>query len=512
MDQWRWDWAGFDDAQVRAPNLASMASKGTRFTHAFTPAPLCAPARGALGSGMEYDESPVPDNMIDYPVDGSYPTYYSLLQKAGYHVMMAGKDHLTMALGVGVNGSIHAKKLGFDDWERMPDKYEAFEYGYPYDQFTESLSEYSGKLYNATSDCYGSMGDGNCCDSIDGLEGGAFCPRPQPAGPAAIVYPDDWTEAAAETVFDRRPEGKPWFMQVGFPGPHPPFILTEEMNASVAGRTYPGPQGSADAFGDEFYQVMRRQYAAEIENIDSLIGKLMKKLEASGELDNTVIAVAADHGEMLGDYNRYAKTQPWDGSSRVPLIFKGPGIRSGVVLTQPVATLDLVGTFLDVAGAKKDANMTTQSMWSLLSSAKDATGEYSRNFISSGLGGETFVGELHNEAPSLREGTGKGKGQGKGKGNVNWRMVVKQMNSTSILKLVCCPKGCNGINGNSTLFPKSTSAQLGLFEVSGNSLEVDLLSRGVGHDEASELVSHLPSAYRSACGGLVDVDAVEVVV
>lgn len=287
-------------------------------------------------------------------------------------------------------------------------------------------------------------------------------------------------------------------MQVGFPGPHPPFILTEAMNASVAGRTYPGPQGSADSFGDEFYQVMRRQYAAEIENIDSLVGKLVEKLKAAGELDNTVIAIAADHGEMLGDYNKYAKSMPWDGSSRVPLIFHGPGIKAGVVESQPVTTLDIVGTFLEVAGAKVATNMTTQSMWPLLTSAVGQQ-KYSRDFISSGLGSETFVGEIENEAaPASAQ---------QRPGSMNWRMVVKQMNASSTLKLVCCPTGCSNINGNTTLFPSlSTSGsgpQVGLFEVSGTRLEVDLLSRGVGHEEASELINHLPSSAKASCVGVI---------
>merc|ERR1719188_101451 len=236
------------------------------------------------------------------------------------------------------------------------------------------------------------MGQGDCCDKIQGLESGAFCPRPQPAGDADVVYPDDWTEASAERLLDRKPSGKSWFMQVGFPGPHPPFVLTEAMNKSVEGRMYPLPQGSSVPLGDEFYMTMRRQYAAEIENIDSLIGKLIKKLEGLGELDNTVIAVSSDHGEMLGDYNKYGKGLPLDRSSRVPMLWMGPGVQAGVVSSQPVTTLDMVGTFLELAGADKAANMTTQSMVPLLSKGKGG-----RDFISSGLGGPTFKGDVENE-------------------------------------------------------------------------------------------------------------------
>lgn len=239
---------------------------------------------------------------------------------------------------------------------------------------------------------------------------------------------------------------------------------------------------------------MRRQYAAEIENLDTLIGKLISKLQASGELDNTVIAIAADHGEMLGDYNKYAKSMPWDGSARVPMLFMGPGVKAGSVLSQPVTTLDIVGTFLELAGAEKAANMSTQSMWPLLSGAKGG-----RTYIRSGLGSTTFKGDIDNEDylgarddPNFPPG-----------GGMNWRMIVKQMNDTSTLKLICCPTGCNSFNGNHTLFPASSSAQVGLFEISGARLEVDLLSRGVGKSEASELVKLLPSTYQEACQGAV---------
>merc|ERR1712232_216733 len=99
-------------------------------------------------------------------------------------------------------------------------------------------------------------------------------------------------------------------------------------------------------------------------------------------------------------------------------------------------------------------------MWPLLTSA----GQEGRKYILSGLGSTTFVGEVDNEDHlSARE---RGPPPGPAGGAMNWRMVVKQMNSSSTLKLICCPKGCDGFNGNATLWPKSTGAQVGLFEIS----------------------------------------------
>merc|ERR1712232_433955 len=108
--------------------------------------------------------------------------------------------------------------------------------------------------------------------------------------------------------------------------------------------------------------------------------------------------------------------------------------------------------------------METQSMLPLL---KGQAG--GREFVASGLGGRSsaFVGDVENE-----DHVTKGKVEFPPGGGKNWRMVVKQFNATSTLKLVCCPTGCSGIIGNTTLFPRDTgsSAQLGLFEISGAKL------------------------------------------
>merc|ERR1712228_850762 len=127
-----------------------------------------------------------------------------------------------------------------------------------------------------------------------------------------------------------------------------------------------------------------------------------------------------------------------------------------------------------------------------------------RDFIASGLGGRStsFVGEVENEDHLTNR-----KFEFPPGGGFNWRMVVKQMNATSTLKLVCCPTGCGGIIGNTTLFPQSTgvSAQLGLFEIGSATLKVeaDLLTRGVGHSEAAEMVKILPSVAKQACTGIL---------
>merc|ERR1712232_619235 len=149
-------------------------------------------------------------------------------------------------------------------------------------------------------------------------------------------------------------------------------------------------------------------------------------------------------------------------------------------------------------------------MWSYLTRPTTDARSSLRAFVNSGLGGEDFVGEHDNEAGDVSRPPPPG--------NFNWRMVAKEMNKSSTLKLICCPSGCNSINGNFTLFPQGPgvsgmgSPQAYLVEVSGDRLEVDLLSRGIGHEEAAELVEHLPSAYKTKCKDLVGERRSEIVV
>ena len=93
-DEWRFDWDSFRDDNGRVPLtlpiLRSLAARGTRFTHAYVPAPVCAPSRSCLAAGREYDDAGVPTNFDnDYPVNQT--TFYTQLQKAGYWTMTTGK-------------------------------------------------------------------------------------------------------------------------------------------------------------------------------------------------------------------------------------------------------------------------------------------------------------------------------------------------------------------------------------------------------------------------------------
>ena len=104
-DQWRHDWTPDSynlGTLLDMPVYTALRAQGTHFRSAFVPSPLCAPSRGCLASGREYDLAGVPSNEQDLPLN--IPTFYTSLKNAGYVVMTSGKDDLTKASGPSADG------------------------------------------------------------------------------------------------------------------------------------------------------------------------------------------------------------------------------------------------------------------------------------------------------------------------------------------------------------------------------------------------------------------------
>ena len=353
-DQHRPDWSSLTAGlAVRTPNFARLAQSGVRFTQAICPTPLCAPSRACLALGREYDNTGVPTNN-DNIADGEV-TFYARLREAGYRVGGVGKfDMRKGASDWGIDGRhwVNGKSY-FDEWG-----------------FTDGLdSEGKGatlvKIVNK-DDPPNARGESPyskmLTDRKDGtlqryLEWNRACRKAynqwsytEPMDIADEAYNDNWVGNNGLECIKNYPTGKPWFLQVNFPGPHPPVDITTSMAEWYRDASFPGPHAS-DELPPEKQTEIRRNYSAMVENIDKWLGRYYAEIEKRGELDNTIIVWSSDHGEMLGDHERWGKSVPFHPSLSVPLLVSGPGIQRGVTLNGPTTTLDLTATFLDFAGA-----------------------------------------------------------------------------------------------------------------------------------------------------------------
>ena len=333
-DQWRHDWTGFNRAlDLRTPHLARLADRGTRFTDAVCPSPLCAPSRACMALGVEYDRCPVKGNDDDLPLDRT--TVYELLRDAGYHTAGCGKFDLHKnTYRWGLDGKADLDAWGFADGIDNEGKIDAFladregRRG-PYMHFLaqRGLREAHLEDHHRRRDAWATQAT----------------PLPDDA------YCDNWIGDNGLALLRDAPAGKPWFLQVNFTGPHSPWDVTESMRKSVEGRELPPPLHSASADDPRAIEV-RRNYAAMCENIDRIVGLYLDELARRGELDNTLIVFASDHGEMLNDHDLWGK-QTWrHASTNVPLIVAGPGVARRAVADAPTELLDVAATFLDFAG------------------------------------------------------------------------------------------------------------------------------------------------------------------
>jgi arylsulfatase A-like enzyme len=372
-DEHRPDWMQFNaKLPIRTPNLVALGSRGVRFNWAFTPSPLCAPARACLAAGKEYDRCGVANNRVNYPV--AQTTFYKLLRDSGYHVMGCGKFDLHKASSDwGLDGKHLLKEWGFSDGIDNAGKLDAIRSGRdePKDPYMAYL-EKKGLRKTHIEDIQkrNRVGVSN-----------AF-PTPLPDD----AYCDNWVGQNGIDLIRGVPDGKPWFLQVNFTGPHPPWDVTESMYKMYQGVDFPQPNGGKGLTPEQFVAV-RRNYAAMVTNIDRWVGVYIDELKKRGELENTLIVYSSDHGEMLGDHGLWGKSVPYQPSVGVPLVIAGPGpsIRSatqgGRVSDALVSTVDLAGTFLDYAGVARPSEMDSLPLRDVLEGKKQSH----RDCVLSGL-------------------------------------------------------------------------------------------------------------------------------
>lgn len=347
---------GLPYLDLEMPNMKELIARGTSFLNCVTPSPICAPARACLATGSRYEYCGVKDNSIDFPTQKK--TMYQALRDVGYEVMGSGKFDLHKGTNYwGKEGWVESlDKIGFTRGIDNEGKYDAI------------IGEMS--FSSTESDPGGSIQ--NWIDIETEHERGPYMNylhqkgkahyhledfKRRYANPRDIKfteldeddYCDNWITENTLKLLEERDHEKPWFMQVNFSGPHDPWDIREEMYEIVKHKKFPNTI-DGDMSMLEIDSEIKKHYIAMIENIDRNIGKILEKLKADGEFENTLVIYASDHGEMLGDHNRFGKAVWYRQSIHVPLVLSGLSTTSGVVHDSPVELQDLTSTILDFAG------------------------------------------------------------------------------------------------------------------------------------------------------------------
>ena len=375
-DQHRGDWMpftpaifrkmGLDPLPVRMPHIRRLMDQGVTFINTMSSSPLCAPARACLASGRHYEDCRVPGNGYDY--DPDLPTFYTALKDAGYSVGGVGKfDVHKKTKFWGLDGWVEQLgQMGFTEACDNAGKFDAVQTGRetPVDPYMAALHERGWAEYHADNLMSRGMGT-------------------EPTQLPEDLYCDNWIGRKACDMVAGFDKEKPWFLQINFAGPHNPWDVTRRMWERWKNEPMPDPNNAAETDEYDIYN-MRRTYAAMIENIDRVCGEVLKTVDQRGELQNTVVIYAADHGEMLGDFNKFGKHIPERGSVHIPLVISAPGCQQGKVSTAMVELQDLASTILDLCGVQESFTQESLSLKPLVM----GDGTLSRKYQYSALGAD----------------------------------------------------------------------------------------------------------------------------
>ncbi len=352
------DWTGClaGHPQARTPHMDRLASRGTLFTNAHCQAPLCNPSRTSVLTGLR------PSTTGIYALEPWFRTVDRLRERDSLPQHFMASGYRTMSVGKIWHGAYPPK-------EDRPNEFTVF-------GPNTAGAKPKKKLVETP--------EGN----HPAVDWGMFEHRDEDEKDAHTA---DW---AVEQLRNASGE-QPFFLAVGFHLPHVPCYANQKWMslfpadgltlppvkaddrddlprfASYMNWRLPEPRLSWLKANDQWTSLVQ-SYLACTSFMDSQIDRLMDALEASGQADRTIVVLWSDHGWHVGEKGATGKTTLWERSTRVPLIFAGPGVSANARCAQPAELLDIYPTLIDLCGLPKRDDLEGHSLVSQLTNSAAA--------------------------------------------------------------------------------------------------------------------------------------------
>ncbi|MBI5725927.1 MAG: sulfatase-like hydrolase/transferase [Planctomycetes bacterium] len=318
-DQQRWDSTGLHGNPLDlTPNLDRFARRGTHIYNAFTPQPVCGPARACLQTGLYPTTLGCFHNGIPLPVGARTLAHH--FGQAGYSTGYIGKWHLANETGP-VEKPLQG---GYDYW------------------LASNVLEWTSDAYHTT------------------LYDGEGRPVTLPGYRVDAV-----TDAAIRFIDSRR--DRPFFLFLSFIEPHfqnhaDNYPAPEGYEERYAGRWMPSDLA---ALGGSAHKHLAG-YWGMVKRLDEAFGRILDSLQSLGMRENTVVAFTSDHGCHFKTRNSEYKRSCHESSIRIPMALGGCCFESGGQVRKLVSLVDLPPTLLDAAGLKAPPEMQGCSILPLL--------------------------------------------------------------------------------------------------------------------------------------------------
>lgn len=342
------------ESPCSTPNVDRLAAEGTRFSRCYASNPICSPSRASLLTGVLPHEHGMVDCTHTVPpyrarFRTSLPTWSESLADAGYYLGYVGKWH--------IERSRRLETFGFDEytvgWTGE------FDEGYREHRCNLGLEPELDRSPAALNDA-GVVGQPGYRDLT------LYGTHDDPPAGTREYYTYTLGE---EFVRERENEDNPWCLTVSTYGPHDPYVIPREYAAQYDPNELEKPANVHDSMADkpELYRrqrtvwddlqwediaTARAHYFAYCSLIDDQVGQLLDTLEKTGQLDDTVVIYASDHGDFLGAHRLFTKgAPPFEEAYRVPLVVRRPGDKLRVC-DDIVQLHDLAPTLADLGGGE----------------------------------------------------------------------------------------------------------------------------------------------------------------
>lgn len=329
------------------PHIDALCARGMRFDAAYCNSPLCAPSRFSFMSGQHVSRIGAYDNASEFPA--ATPTFAHYLKLLGYRTCLSGKMHFVgpdqkHGFEDRVTTDIYPSDFAWTpDWDNSGARIDKWYHN------MQTVKESGTAVATFQTDYDDETAYAARRWLIDWGRGQAHGDTQPFAMVASFIHPHD--------PYVAKPEFWDLYEDVDIPLPDPAPDYTDMEPFSQ--RLMDGIEASTVPLSPEEVYRARRSYLANVSYFDSKVGELVQTLDDMGELDNTIIIVTADHGDMLGERGLWYKMSWFEHSARVPLIMAGPGVAQGTA-ANACSLVDMLPTFLEIGGG--DASMAGQAL------------------------------------------------------------------------------------------------------------------------------------------------------
>ena len=335
---------------LKTPNIDRIAREGVRFANMFCTTSLCSPSRASILTGLYAHSHGVRDNFTELPLKNA--NWAQRLKDAGYETAYMGKWHM------GEDNDL--PRPGFD--------------------------------YFATH-----KGQGKYFDTAWNIN-----------GEGTKVIPGYYTTNVTNMALDwlkRDHVSRPWALCVGHKAPHSFYTPEDKYAHAFDDVRVPYPQTAAlladkpswikerlytwhGIYGPLFewrkdfpndkpegvkdFENMVHGYWGTIMSVDDSVGRLLKYLEDTGQLDRTIVVFMGDNGLLEGEHGMVDKRTAHEASLRIPLLVRYPPLAKGKVVDQQALTVDVAPSLIELCGAKPLEKIHGKS-WAKLVHEGDST-------------------------------------------------------------------------------------------------------------------------------------------